>query len=278
MADKTTTKARPGSALDLPMALFAAGAVAFAAYAMPADLFGSLVSAAGLPAVLPAAQPPLGGTARLAFVLGSTLVAFAAVWGLLRALGRPKKARPVAEAPVEPARLRRAGILEDTPPARAASDLAVPLGSVEVEQREAAADISEVENVDFDAVWQRPAPSFLQQPAPEVPASDDPPQTDPEPEPLQAEVPFWVPEEETASDEVEQRDGAQEVVAFWPVETAPEAAQPASAEPSLDQLANRLEGGLIRRKRDGVRRRPSPAVDDRLRGALDDLTRMSRRR
>lgn len=69
------------------------------------------------------------------------------------------------------------------------------------------------------------------------------------------------------------------MVAFWPVETAPEPAQLANAgEPSLDQLASRLEGGLIRRKREGGRRRPGPAVDDRLRGALDDLTRMSRRR
>jgi hypothetical protein len=43
----------------------------------------------------------------------------------------------------------------------------------------------------------------------------------------------------------------------------------------MDQLVTRLEGGLIRRKREGVRaRRPA---DDQLRGALDELTRRTRR-
>jgi hypothetical protein len=90
MVEKTKTPpARTrGSALDLPMAALAGGSVGFFAFAMPANLFERLVGMTGLPGLVPAAQPPLGDTARLGFVAVAAVAAFGLVWLLLRKLGK----------------------------------------------------------------------------------------------------------------------------------------------------------------------------------------------
>jgi hypothetical protein len=288
MADQSKPKAaRPrGSALDLPMTLLAAGSVGFAAFAMPADLFESLVTATGLPGLVAAAQPPLGGTARIAFVAGGALLTFALVWSLLRALSRPAVRKAPAAAGEAP-RLRRADMHPDAParaPIRAASDFAVPLDPDAVEAREPVADMSEVENVDFEAEWERPAPAFLQTTRAEpVAKADQPPKPEPEAQEPAPEVPFWVPETgeqpiaESEPDQVAEAADDGSVVAFWPVEAEPARSD---GEPRVDQLVSRLEGGLIRRKREGggPRRGPKRALDDRLASALDDLNKMSSRR
>jgi hypothetical protein len=276
----------PGSALDLPMSLFAAGSAGFAAFAMPADLFASLVSASGLPALVSAAQPPLGGTARLAFVVGSAIATFALVWTVLRALGKPRAQTAPAELADLTPRLRRADRHPDAParaPIRAGSDLAVPLDTIEIEEREAAADLNEVEGVDYDAVWDRPAPTFFQPSSPESePEAESEAGSEPTHEAEAADVPFWVPDDAerdggAAQDEPSAQD-EPEVVSFWPIETPPEpAVAKATEEPPIDQLVTRLEGGLIRRKRDPGRKRTGRAGDDRLRSALDELTRKPRR-
>ena len=106
------------------MALLGAGAVGFVFYAMPDALFAEAVAVSGLPQVLPAAQPPLGLTARIAAAAGGAVVTFAAIWFLLRALA-PKKPKPKQkqkQGPVEieiaPPKLRKADAHPDAPSRR----------------------------------------------------------------------------------------------------------------------------------------------------------------
>ena len=65
------------------VAAFAAAAVAFVIFAMPGELFASLVGATGLPAFLSAAEPPLGTTARLLAMAAGAASAFLGVRFLL---------------------------------------------------------------------------------------------------------------------------------------------------------------------------------------------------
>src|SRR3546814_19971808 len=106
----------------MPMAALAALSVAFVAYAMPDPLFADAVAASGLPSLLPAAQPPLGTTARLAVVAPAAIVAFLLTWAGLRALGTgstPVRREPDVEAAgMPPLRLRRADAHPAAPSAR----------------------------------------------------------------------------------------------------------------------------------------------------------------
>jgi hypothetical protein len=108
-----------GSAIDLPMAAFAGASLAFAIYAMPADLLWNLVLTSRLPAVLSAAEPPLGATARGGLMFLGAAAAFLGTWLLLRALGRAPAAGDEAEEeemPTPAMRLRRADAHPDAPP------------------------------------------------------------------------------------------------------------------------------------------------------------------
>ncbi|HKR24873.1 MAG TPA: hypothetical protein VJS15_06405, partial [Allosphingosinicella sp.] len=98
------------NALDLPVAGLAAFAAAFVAFAMPSDLLGGLIGATGLPSLLPAAEPPLGTTARIAIGAVGAAATFGLVFYLLRLLdrsmlggSRPRAAPARDDAP----RLRR---------------------------------------------------------------------------------------------------------------------------------------------------------------------------
>ncbi|MGQ0661282.1 hypothetical protein [Sphingosinicella sp.] len=122
------------SALDLPVAGLAALAVAFAAFTIPDALLGRAIEATGLPAILSAAQPPLGTTARLLLALSGALSAFAVTFALLRWLDRFASRPPAlvldeaAPAPAVP-RIRKADAHPDAPPCRpisAARDLGEP--------------------------------------------------------------------------------------------------------------------------------------------------------
>ena len=108
---------RPNS-LDMPVAALAGLAVAFIAFAAPADLLANLVSASGLPSILPAAEPPLGLKARFGLGAGGALVAFGIAMLVLRWLGRfgarrAEEAEAVTE--LEVPRLRRRDIHPDAP-------------------------------------------------------------------------------------------------------------------------------------------------------------------
>src|ERR1044072_9488753 len=108
------------NALDLPVAALAGLAVAFVAFAMPADLLTSLVESSGLPALLAAAEPPLGFKARTRVRLAGGLAAFALVSAPLRLIDRTGLERPApAPAPTaeeeEMPRLRRRDVHPDAP-------------------------------------------------------------------------------------------------------------------------------------------------------------------
>lgn len=121
------------NALDLPVAALAALAAAFVAFALPADLLAEMIGASGLPSLLPAAEPPLGLTARIAIGLAGALATFGLVILLLRLFDRSgyDAQRPAqASAPDEEApKLRRRDSHPDAPgrrPISATRDLGEP--------------------------------------------------------------------------------------------------------------------------------------------------------
>lgn len=111
------------------MALLMGGSVAFFFFAMPIALIEQAVFASGLPTVLAAAAPPLGGTARLLIVGAAATAMAAATWIAITLAGalfqpRPRKPRPARQSPP-----RRADAHPDAParkPIFASSDFAIP--------------------------------------------------------------------------------------------------------------------------------------------------------
>lgn len=254
--------------LDLPMAGLAALSVAFVAYAMPDAFFAEAVAGTGLPAILPAAAPPLGQTARLSVILAAALGTFVLIWLVLRAIGSrsseaPVRARP-AEVPADPPRLRRADFHPDAPSRRplfAGLDLGEP---------------AQTETPDL--------PRFLRpEPVEEVEETDDWLELT-DAEMAEAEIED-VPHVEAYEDESEAAEAEplpEDEIAF-----APDAVAADEGMPSISELMERLEQGLLRRQ---LRATPAAAepvieavpfddpVDARLRSALDDLQKMATRR
>ena len=118
-ASRSLTALQGGrNSLDVPVAALAGLAVAFLAFAAPADLLGDLVQATGISAFIPAAEPPLGLKARIALGSGGALAVFGVAFLVLRWLDRFGSRRAAdAAAPVdlEPPRLRRRDIHPDAP-------------------------------------------------------------------------------------------------------------------------------------------------------------------
>ena len=161
------------NALDLPVAALAALAAIFVAFALPADLLADMIGASGLPSLLPAAEPPLGLTARIAIGVAGALGTFGLVILLLRLLDRsgfdtPKPAR--AAAPDDEAlKRRRRDAHPDAPvrrPISATRDFGEP--APPVRPREATpfwlADADPVEAVISDP---DPEPVAAEEPVPE---------------------------------------------------------------------------------------------------------------
>ena len=107
-----------GNSLDVPVASLAGLAVAFLAFAAPAELLADLIGASGLPSILPAAEPPLGLKARLGLGAAGAVVIFVAAFLLLRWLDRVGKRRAehaAVQADLDAPRLRRRDIHPDAP-------------------------------------------------------------------------------------------------------------------------------------------------------------------
>lgn len=272
MAKKTVLKRAKRAAngrLDLPMSALAAGSVAFAAWAMPGDLFSAWVAASGLPSVLAAAEPPLGDTARMAAAAAGGAATFAIVWMLLRALGRPAKAKAEEPDTLAAPRLRRADAHPDAPSRRplfAGIDLGEPTDElpfhdepIEDEQAQFAAGAED---------WERSLPGFL--------AAEG-----------EAEAEAEAGEGEAETHELDtEADGDERFAAEADDEEAEPGSGPGFAsasepEPSIPDLMQRLELGIIRRQGNGWDPAAAPLaggdVDDRLRSAIDDLQKMARR-
>lgn len=164
------------NALDLPVAGFAAAAVAFLAFAMPGDLLTELVGASGLPSILPAAEPPLGYKARIGVGIIGAAVVFVLVFMLLRFLDRTgydaaeRKAAPEPEAP----RARRRDFHPDAPAPR-------PICATR-EFGEPAPPVTPPTPLWLDAAEPEPEAEAVQEPVPE-PAAEAVPEPVPEPAP-----------------------------------------------------------------------------------------------
>ncbi|HYI64033.1 MAG TPA: hypothetical protein VEW71_04025 [Allosphingosinicella sp.] len=161
------------NALDLPVAGLAALAALFVAFALPADLLADLIAASGLPSVLPAAQPPLGLTARIAIGAVGAGATFGLILLLLRLLDRsglePRRAR-AAEPQDETPKLRRRDFHPDAPvprPISAARDLGEPAPPARPGDK---------------------TPLWLAEPAPEAPVEAAAPEPALEPEPAPVEI------------------------------------------------------------------------------------------
>ena len=130
------------------VAAIGAGAAAFAIFALPDYRFAQLIHLSGLPAILPAAEPPLGVTARLGVMALGALAAFLAVWLLLRSFD-PPAAQDYDEdddhddffdGDWDTPRVRRADTHPDAPTRRpifAAQDLGEPAGDSQADGGEA---------------------------------------------------------------------------------------------------------------------------------------------
>ncbi len=248
---------------DVPVAALAGLSVAFAVFAAPPDLLAELIRASGLPAILPAAEPPLGLNARIAVGAAGAIVMFAFAFLLLRWLdrfGRRRADRDEAETEAEMPRLRRRDFHPDAaprPPLFAGSELGEP----------------ELE------LTQEPEPETEVEPAPE-------PELQLTPRLRRA----WLPETpaETAEEPAQEPEIEPSPEPF-PAPVAKEV--PRAQYGSISELLDRLEQGLARR-RPGAPAMPAPApaeeraapppvaanaADDRLQSAIDSLQRLASR-
>ena len=131
--------------LPLVTGLTAGLGVAAGTGLMPLSVLEPLVMDSGLPAILPAAAPPLGVTARLLVALASGGVTAIFLWMFLSLLLGGTRARSVRVRPVEAPRLeetpalRRSDAHPDAParaPVRAARDLGTPFLEVKAPRAE----------------------------------------------------------------------------------------------------------------------------------------------
>lgn len=270
-------------AFDAGLAALAAISAGFVAYAMPDSLFSGLVETSRLPELVPAAQPPLGETARFAAVGAAFLLTFASVWALMALLGRvPPSRKPEAEpeAESEAPKLRRADAHPDAPARRPllARDLGEPLDLQDFPEATAQ------EEPEFVEAEHRPLPAFL---VPQVPEAE--PIAQAEEQRAEPEVQRDPPEPETAEVEPEPEAvaGPEPEAEVLPISEL--AAQLPEAEEekdqSLSQLVNRIEFGLSRKRQAlpaALERAPaeeSPAeqekVGHRLRSAINDLQKIA---
>jgi len=256
--------------IDLPLALLAGLSIGFVAFMLPGDILSRVVETSRLPELLPAAAPPLGAKARAALAIAGAGGTFAAVWLLLRMLGRRKpaepKARDWAELDREPEtpRLRRSDVHPDAPARR-------PIL--------AARELGE------------PAPSPVAVPAAAPPAVErEAGAPEPEHDELELAGPGieMLPEDVPVAEPVSEEPMAAATAAPEPIVAEP-APPPSAPEPSGDEsiaaLMARLERGLTRRRQQHTAEpapaAPTPATeqwgDDRLRSAIENLQKMAAR-
>ena len=184
--------------LDAAMAALAAASAGFVTFAMPDAVFADLIGMSGLPALIPAAEPPLGPTARLAAVAAVAVGAFLLVSLLLRALGQqPPKAETASIAPAAPKpaeapaatggrrrsflpepepeapRIRRADAHPDAPSRRplfAGTDLGEPLDDIDLSEETDWLDSP----IGEASQWPAPLPGFLNDAPAEEEWADEP--------------------------------------------------------------------------------------------------------
>ncbi|GAA4760647.1 hypothetical protein GCM10023219_00410 [Stakelama sediminis] len=157
-------KAVSGPALAVVSGIVAAAAL----LAIPRAMVERAIMASGLPAVLPAAAPPLGMTARIALAVIAGLVVAGAFLGATALLSGMRRGK--AEKDDSMPTIRRADAHPDAPPRaplRAATDLAASAEDAVEEPKFVAEPASEAEAVEesvMEAIEERSLPHDLDQP------------------------------------------------------------------------------------------------------------------
>jgi len=270
------------NALDLPVAALAGLSVAFVVFVAPAQLLGDLVGATGIASVISAAEPPLGLKARIAIGVGAAAVVFALAYFLMRAIDRigAPRAEVKEEDGDEPvtSRLRRRDLHPDAPPR---PPLLATLELCDPEPRNddwlQSPDQAKVSPPQPAARWadRWPEPAT---PAP-VPAAKPSPLA----EPIGEEA--FVPAAPAAPAKSTSPPAPAPVAGPAPTPTPTRSAEPApteSARLSLEELMERLERGLVRRRAASsgpVLADPATdePADDRLQSAIESLHRFAAR-
>ena len=246
--------------IELPAAALTAVAVALVTMALPDWRFEGAVAASGLPAIVPAAQPPLGGTARLLVALLLAGVSFAIVWFGLRALD-PKLANDDFPA------FRAADLHPDAPrrrPILAGAEFGAP-----------ADDLPPIEmQIARKRTITEPLPSFLAPQPSEI--GDFVPESADASEPQDADFEELEPEEvrDTEDSDPFFAPLAKELPAFLNSDAA--AAEATGDPDDLASMMARLETGLVRT---GSKPTPGPAnaAREQVSRALGELDRASAR-
>lgn len=254
--------------LSLPTIIGAALAmiVIVLALAVPGWRLEQAVSESGLPAVLPAAAPPLGATARAAIGFFGAVLMGGGGWLATRLamevrpkVRRRRSKRPVLDASASSPAIRRADAHPDAaprPPVLAASELGVPLWDDAPTPAPVAA-----------APIERSLPDDLDQPL----AAFDPDAIPEKPMPM----PRFAPHERIETFELAPPPPARQQAAALTVAATQPADDPLVApgtDATIQSLLDRLERGVARR----TTRSPAPrprAIDD----ALIQLRRMATR-
>ena len=257
------------SRLDLSVAALAGFAVAFLAFAAPADLLAGFVASTGLPSITPAAEPPLGFKARIGLGAFGAVAVFALTYVLLRWLDRFGRSpasepelvlEPTDEAEAEAPPRRRRDFHPDAParrPLLAAHELGEP-------------DLNP---------WSPAQPEPAAEPEP-VAGPPEPEFVAPQPDPVRyAEVELDGPEPAPVPP-----PAIEPVTAAPPaVDRAPEPAPQPPIGSSIPELMARLEQGLARRRAVPPAAQTASttvfpeARDDRLQSAIESLQRLAAR-
>lgn len=270
MASRRLNRRQTGYVLAGSMGFSIAMAFAFFVFAMPSDLFESIVAASGLPAILAAAQPPLGQTARLAVAGTAGLFAGGAVAALFLLADRREDSRrkttmrpftisPDFESTPFAAVAAARPIVMPEPVLELAPEHMVPVQRQEATIEQVTPELEQIAEeadtgpifVDFRALRD------VQQPVAEK-------AVDPVPPPLPS------PKAE-----------AQAQIAPEAVFPLPRMAGADDGEESIAALMQRLEAGLGRRLEKGIENTVPPQVSANpagLRSTLEELRKMAVRR
>lgn len=268
------------SKFDVGIAAFAAASACFVAYAIPDWRLFQLIFTLRLNDIVPALNPPLGNTIRMAAMAGSALIVFGLVFALMRLLDRVPSRRSASEPVPEVLRLRRADAHPDAParrpllagrelgepePAEAAPDTAAPpvpapepaipeflaVRQPEEAVEDAAEAEPEAEPLDLTAPEADAEPLELTEPAPVAalpePAAPEP--VVPEPVAIAPEPVAVVPEPAAAAPQAEPEPRPETGKA----ESAEEDEEAEESEESLSKLMRRLESGIGRREAEPAR-------------------------
>lgn len=212
-------------------ALIVGGAAALVAALLPEWRFQALVVDSGLPALLPAAAPPLGWTARAALIVAAAWIAGGATWW---AAGRLMPARGAAR-PVP----RRADAHPDAPlrePVKAMRDLGTPFleadapATTQIDERDLPRDL-DMPLAAFDPAAIPASPMTPSVPVAPLFRAPEPSASTPEPTIEAAEIPATPPSPETFASLPDEPDPVEDEVSRV-IESAPVIEDAAAIEPA----------------------------------------------